>query len=199
MQTLIVAVAVLFALAFLWLMRQRKEQNLSRWEERTVAVSKYIVALFTATFGSNALAVLICSPLLLYARLSHREAAENLISLLLDRSYFPLQIVIAFVVGVVMWKWVAEGKPTFVWVLPTIQFLISVAVMRSRGSVLGSSWHNLWTTFFDWGCDCSASLLHWEVMFPLYTSLAFALGAYLRGTVSSSSLPSHNQLNATNS
>ena len=179
------------AVMFLWYIRSRGDQPLSKVLRRGVAISKYVVALMLATFGTGAVTALIAMPLLLYARLAHTETPTNLFAALLDRPYFPLQTGVAFVAGLVVTKWLKEGKPAFIWVLPTAQFLLALDVVSSRRSATQGFWDFIRSSFFNWDCHCSASLLQWQVMFPLYTSIAFAVAAYLRDvTKSANTLPS---------
>lgn len=176
---------------FLCYIRARSDQPISNRSRQGVAISKYVVAVMVATYLSGALAALIATPLLVYGRLTHTEAPTNLYSALLDRPFFPFQIVVAFVAGIVATKWLKEGKPAFVWVLPVAQFLIALVVVSSRHSAFQQSCDFLWSSLFNWGCHCSATLLQWKVMFPLYTSIAFSLAAYLSRTVTSAKvLPS---------
>jgi hypothetical protein len=169
------------AVMFLWYIRSRGDQQpLSKGLRRGVAMSKYVVALMAATFGAGAVAALIAMPLLLYARLAHTPTPTNLFAALLDRPYFPLQTGVAFVAGLVVTKWLKEGKPAFIWALPTAQFLLALAVVSSRRNAFQGLWDFIRSNFFNWDCHCSASLLQWQVMFPLYTSIAFAVAAYLR-------------------
>src|SRR6185369_11024 len=89
-------------------------------------------------FGSGAIAALLAVPLFIYARLTHNEAATNLFAALVDRPYFPLQIAVAFVAGLVVTKWLKGGNPTLAWVLPVAQFSVVLAMASSRQSVLDS-------------------------------------------------------------
>ena len=155
-----------------------------------VAISKYLVAVMAATYLSGAGAALIATPLLGYARLKHTQAPIILFSDLLDRPFFPLQMGVGFFAGLVATKCLKEGKPVFVWVLPVAQFLVALVVISSRHSAFQQTWSFVWSSFFNWSCHCSATLLQWKVMFPLYTSIAFSLGAYLSGTVTAKLSPS---------
>jgi len=176
---------------FLCYIRVRGDQPLSNRLRPVVAISKYVIAVMVATYLSAAIAALIAAPFLVYARLAHTEAPTNLFSAFLDRPYFPFQTVVAFVVGFVATKWLKEGKPVFVWVLPMAQFFVALVVVASRHSAFQQSWNFVWSSFFNWDCHCSATLLQWKVMFPLYTSVAFSLAAYLSEPVTSAkALPS---------
>ncbi len=196
METVIIGLLVACAVTFVWYVHHDEAMSdRLRW---VIAVAKYIVAVFVSTFGSGAIAVLIAAPLLIYTRLAHSEAATKLLSVLLDRPYFPFQAVVAFVVGLIFVKRLKGGKPALAWVLPVAQFSVVLAVASSRHSVLDSYGEFVWNTFFNWGCNCSASLLQWEVMFPLYTSIAFSVAAWIRGLQSADPISSH-AASATNS
>ena len=77
-----------FGFAAMFLALVPNVQPLPKWWRRGVAISKYVVAVFLATFGFPAIALLVAAPLLLHARLTHTEAAEEVFSMLLDRPYF---------------------------------------------------------------------------------------------------------------
>jgi len=181
METLVLALPFGFAAVFLALVPAI--QPLPNWWRRGVAVSKYLIAVFLATFGSAAVGVLIAVPLLLHARLTHTDAGNKLFSLLLDRPYFPLQMVVAFFGGLVLAKWLREGKPAFVWVLPFAHLLYAIILFSSHRSVAEGSADFIWRSFFNWNCDCSASLLQWRITFPMCTSVAFSVAAILRKTL----------------
>ena len=153
-------------------------QELTVTLRKGVAFSKYVVALFTAVYGSAAVAVVLSLPILLFSRLAHSHRAMDVWSALLDRPYFPLQLVVALALGWITYRWLKEGWLPFVWALPLIQFLVALVVYVQRYGP--SDWDDVWVTFFNWQCGCSASLPQWSVMFPLYTSIAFALGAFIR-------------------
>jgi hypothetical protein len=185
METIVFLVLLSCAVMFLLYVRDRNRQALSTRLRWGTAVSKYIVAVFVATFGCGGIAALIAASLLVYARLTHTDTAVRLFSVLVDRPYFPFQTVIALFGGFVAAGWLKEGKPAFVWVLPMAQLSVALVVVSSRQSVFEGSGNFVWRTFFNWGCDCSASLLQWQVMFPVYTSIAFAIAASLRQTIGS--------------
>lgn len=175
-----VVILILFAAAATYLLyiAEVGAQDLTLAMQKGVVLSKYVVALFTAVFGSAAVAVVSSLPLLLFYRFAHRDGAINIWSALLDRPYFPLQLVAALALGWITFRWLKDGWLPFVWVLPLIQALIALAVYVQRYAP--SDWNDIWVTFFNWQCGCSASLPQWSVMFPLYTSIAFALGAFIR-------------------
>ena len=177
-------------MTFLWYVYQCSDEQMPERSRKAIAVAKYIVAVLVSTFGSGAIAALIALPLLIYARLTHNEAATNLFAALVDRPYFPLQIAVAFVAGLILTKWLKDGNPALAWVLPVAQFSVVLAMASSRQSVLDSYRGFVWNTFFNWGCNCSASLLQWEAMFPLYTSIAFSVAAWIRGLQSAEPISS---------
>jgi len=176
---------------FLCYIRFRGDQPLSNGLRLVVAISKYVIAVMAATYLSAAIAALIAAPLLVFAQLAHTEAPTNLFSAFLDRPYFPFQTIVAFVAGFVATKWLREGKPVFVWVLPIAQFFVALLLVSSRHSAFQRPWNHVWSSFFNWDCQCSATLLQWKVMFPLYTSIAFSVAAYVWGAMrSAKALPS---------
>jgi len=145
-----------------------------------IAVSKYLVAAFVGTYGSVAIAAVVASPLLLFSPLVPPHSSEGWFSALLDRSYFPLQALVAFILGYTLSTWLRQGHPAFIWVWPVTQVAIALALFRPL-SVVQDFWAGVWQTYFNWQCGCSITLVQWAVMSPLYTSLAFSAGAFLSG------------------
>jgi hypothetical protein len=146
-------------------------------------VAKYVIATFLGTYASVGGAGLLVLPVLLYGRLVHSQTAEEILSAAVDRPYFPLQSLVAFAVGFAVAVRLRHGKPLWVWVWPAVQVTISIALHRP-GSVMQSFTTGVWQTYFNWDCGCSATLLQWSVMSALYASIAFALGALARYSVS---------------
>ena len=188
MQTIIVL--LLFGCSVLYLCYIKAEgiERLSPPMKWGTAASKHVLALFTAVFGANAVGLLLSLPFLAYAYLTHTEAGIDVFAALMDRPYFPLQVTIAFAIGLMTFRWFKEGGVRLVWILPVIQAVVAVAVFVSRFNPKG--WDDYWAVFFDWGCGCSATLPQWTVMLPLYTSVAFAIGASIRGGFTASKLRS---------
>jgi len=174
----VVAFASVAAVSFLLWLNVRGPQPLSRPAVHARAAAKYVLAVFVATFGSAAVAVLLSSPLLIFSRLMHSSAALNLFSRLVDRPYFPLETVVALALGCLTAKSFEEAKPALVWVFPLANALIGVAVLFHKASVLQGHWDWIRETLFNW-TDHSASLLQWNLVLPLITSLGFTLGALL--------------------
>jgi hypothetical protein len=180
METVVILLAFTAASMFLLYIKDTAPEQLSSTARRFKAVSKYIVAMSVATFGAAASAALVALPLLAYSRFTHTTSGENLFSVLLDRPYFPLQVVAAVVIGYFTANALSEGWPTLVWVLPLFQAVAGIAVLSRRHSALQGTWEWMSQTFLNWGCGCSASLLQWELMLPVYTSFAFAIGVLIR-------------------
>ena len=178
MDTIVILILFAAAVSYLFYIRELGARNLTLAMKRGAALSKYVIALFTAVFGSAAVALLFSLPLFLFSRLAHSEGAMDIWSALFDRPYFPLQLVAALVLGWISVRWLKEGWLPLVWALPLVQALVALAVYLHRFAP--SDWNDIWVTFFNWQCGCSASLPQWSVMFPLYTSIAFSLGAFMR-------------------
>ncbi|HZQ70289.1 MAG TPA: hypothetical protein VFA68_17305 [Terriglobales bacterium] len=89
MDAIVILILLFFAVAFISYSRITRSEPISAIAQRGVAISKYVVALFVATFGSQALAVLLTAPVLLYIRFTHSPGAMDLFSALVDRPYFP--------------------------------------------------------------------------------------------------------------
>jgi hypothetical protein len=175
----VVAVTVLAVFAGLFLMF-RRESGPAVWRrDRADSIAKYVIATFLGTYGSVAAATLLVLPILLYGRLAHSQTAEEIFSAAVDRPYFPLQSVVAFAVGFAVAVRLRLGKPMWVWVWPVAQVVISIALHKPR-SVLQGFTANVWQTYFNWDCGCSATLLQWHVMSAVYAAIAFTLGALVR-------------------
>lgn len=178
MVTAIILILLAAAAAYLLYIVEVDAKAVTMAMQKGVALSKYVVALFTAVYGSVAVAVVVSLPLPIFSHLAHNDSAMDVWSALLDRPYFPLQVFAALALGWITFRWLKEGWILFVWALPLIQAVIALAVYNHRYGT--SDWNDIWVTFFNWQCGCSASLPQWSVMFPLYTSIAFSLGAFMR-------------------
>jgi hypothetical protein len=170
------------AVFFLAYIKTLEPDSLSVGLQRGAKVAKHLLALFASVYGSAVVAVLLSLPLFLFSRLAKNEVAAELWSALLDRPYFPLQVVVACILGGLLLRWVHDAWPKFVWVLPSLQFAIALVVFRQRFP-FQADWQGIRRVFFNWDCGCSASLPQWTVILPLYTSIAFALGAFARSCV----------------
>lgn len=180
MGTIVILVLLGCAVAFLFYLRARSDQQqTSEALRRAAALAKYVVAVFLATYGSGAVAAMLVLPLLVYGRVAHSSAAADVFSSCVDRPYFPLQTVVAFAVGLLFAKRLREGKPALVWVLPVVLFVAGVFIVSEQRGAFETFEIFVWGRFFDWGCNCSATLLQWQVMMPLYTSIAFSIAAFL--------------------
>jgi len=175
----VVVVTLLAVGAGLFVMDRREPGPAARKGDRAGSIAKYVIAAFLGTYGSLASATLLVSPILLYGRLAHSQTAEAVFSAAVDRPYFPLQSVVAFAVGFAVAVWLRQGKPTWVWVWPVAQVAISIALHKPR-SVLQGFTANVWQTYFNWDCGCSATLLQWHVTSVLYPAIAFTVGALVR-------------------
>lgn len=147
-----------------------------------VPASKYVAATYIGTYGSLAIAVAAISPLLLYSRLVQGHPGGGLFSVLVDRPYFPLQTAVAFILGYFVSERLKEGRPAYIWIWPVVQVSIVVALFHQFVPVQ-NYWAEVWRTYFNWDCGCSATLSQWTVMVPLYPSLAFSAAAFLRSRI----------------
>ena len=173
------AILVVFSAAALFLLYIKgiPAQQLSPAYRRLKSASKYVMAIFVGTYGAAASAALLIGvPLLVYSRWGHSKAAGDLFSALLDRSYFPLQLAFALLLGVLTVRVFTNGGALFAWVLPAMQAIAVVAALSPSRGVFQRFWPWFDKTFLNWRCGCSATLLQWEVMLPLYASVAFSIG-----------------------
>jgi len=93
--TIFIPIFLIGAVTYLFYIKELGTKNISVATQRGVTLSKYVIAVFTAVFGSAAVALLLTLPLFLFSRLTHHQAAMEVWSALLDRPYFPLQTVSA--------------------------------------------------------------------------------------------------------
>jgi hypothetical protein len=175
----VVAVTVLGVIAGLFLMFRRESGSAACRPDKADSIAKYVIATFLGTYGSVATATILILPVLLYARLAHTQAAQEIFSAAVDRPYFPLQSVVAFAVGFGVSARLRQGKPMWVWVWPVAQMAISIASHHPR-SVMQGFTTNVWQTYFNWNCGCSATVLQWQVMSAVYAAIAFSLGALVQ-------------------
>jgi hypothetical protein len=177
---IVVAFAFLIAAGLLLYLRVQAPQQLSINAIRARSFAEHVVAVFIATLGSMPIAVVLSSPFLIFDSVAHNQTTLALFSQLIDRPYFPLQTLVAFLLGYLTANRLKRGIPALAWAFPLINSVIGVALVVPRTSVLQGRWTSLQQTLFNWGCDCSASLLQWEFVFPLITSVAFTVGVLLR-------------------
>jgi len=95
MFTIVVAFAFSIAAGFLLYLRVQAPQ-LSVTAIRARSFAEHVVAVFIATLGSMPVAVLLSSPFLIFNRVAHNRTALDIFSQLIDRPYFPLQALAAF-------------------------------------------------------------------------------------------------------
>jgi hypothetical protein len=180
MFTIVVAFSFLIAAGFLLYLRVQAPQQLSVTAIRARSFAEHVVAVFIATLGSMPVAVLLSSPFLFFNRVAHNQTALDIFSQLIDRPYFPLQTLVAFLLGYMTANRLKRGIPALAWAFPLINSVIGVVLVAQRTSVLQGLWTSPQQTLLNWGCDCSASLLQWKFVFPLITSVAFTVGVLLR-------------------
>jgi hypothetical protein len=144
---------------------------------------KYVVAIFLGTYGSAVVAILLTVPVRASATMMQSPTVTELLEVLLDRPYFPLQSAVAFSLGHFVSNWLNGGWPTRVWIWPAAQFVLAVVLFQPP-SVMQDPWMAVREAYFIWGCGCPATGQQWKVTFPLYTSFAFSLAAYLRSRLS---------------
>lgn len=175
----LVVVTSLAIAAGTYLLFRREFGITDRKRNKADVIAKYVLAVFLATYLSIAFATLLALPVLFYGRLAHNLNAEGIFSVAVDRPYFPLQSAVAFAVGFAVAVRFRQWKLLWVWVWPAAQVVISI-VLHKPESVMQGFLKDVWHTYFNWYCGCSATLLQWQVMSVMYAAIAFTLGALTR-------------------
>jgi hypothetical protein len=95
--------------------------------------------------------------------------------ILTETPYFPIQIALAFVIGLALPRFLRHWLMKWVWVLPFLILCISFTLTPL--SVPGKL-----ERFFGWGCrpelGCFVQL---AVTLPFYTAASYSVAAFLRG------------------
>lgn len=106
--------------------------------------------------------------------------------ILTETPYYPLQILVAFYLGWVMWKRFPTQLASFVWVLPFLLFSFAFAAgtmfSPPPNSVLflPHDEPSRFSHWFGWGCRPAAHCLDQLVLtVPLYVSVAYSIAARL--------------------
>jgi len=103
--------------------------------------------------------------------------------ILTETHYFPVQTVLALLLGLIVGVWSKNRAILWVWVLP---FLISCCGMAFRTAVLGvagfSADQSLTSHFFGYGCAPQSRCFdQLALTLPFYTASCYSLGALLAG------------------
>lgn len=92
--------------------------------------------------------------------------------------YFPVQVVFGFAVGCIGRKRFGTRFSLWVWTVPVLIFIWHFVVFQP--SVLASFWHSRFEHFLGSGCRPPACFDQLRYTSPLYTSVAYSLGASAR-------------------
>lgn len=97
--------------------------------------------------------------------------------ILTETPYFPVQIALAFLVGLVLPRFLRHWLMEWVWVLPFSILCVSFTLTRLPLV-------DRFERYFGWGCrpelGCFVQL---GVTLPLYAAASYALAAFLRSTI----------------
>lgn len=101
--------------------------------------------------------------------------------ILTETPYFPVQIVFALILGYFLCCYIGDRSMLWVWILP-LAFLAWAFATNTNGLSLGgvSGPGGRFAHFFGWGCQPANHCLDQLVVtLPFYTSVAYAIGAFL--------------------
>lgn len=97
--------------------------------------------------------------------------------ILTETPYFPVQIGLAFLTGLMLPRFLRHWLMKWVWVLPFL--ILCVSFILTPLPLVGKI-----ERFFGWGCRpelrCFVQL---AVTLPFYTAASYALAAFLRGAI----------------
>jgi len=97
--------------------------------------------------------------------------------ILTETPYFPVQIALAFLIGLVLPRFLRHWLMQWVWVLPFL--ILCVSFVLTPLPLVDRFEH-----YFGWGCrpelGCFVQL---AVTLPFYAAAAYALAAFLRSTI----------------
>jgi hypothetical protein len=108
--------------------------------------------------------------------------------------FYPVQIALALLVGVLLGRRFGHRAMLWVWVLPAVVLGVALVAFHENGQnviwavpVLSSS--SIFSHFFGWGCQPRLRCID-QLIFtmPFYSSLAYALGGRLGRRLSGGSL-----------
>jgi hypothetical protein len=114
---------------------------------------------------------------------------------LADEPFFIFQVLTAACVGFFTYRFSKSRAPAWVWLIPAAILVVNV-VPRLLGSSPGSGSKWVFDNYFGHGCGGSECLYELFVTAPFYTSIAYAVGYWvrkraLRSQTVSGSLVSH--------
>jgi hypothetical protein len=101
--------------------------------------------------------------------------------ILTETPYFPLQIVGAWLFGFVVGTYWKRRSMLWVWVLPAVALILAGLFASSLGRLGGPSDNQShFANFFGWSClPQNHCLLQIAFTMPLYSAVAYSLGAFL--------------------
>ena len=146
-----------------------------RWHE----VVRVVVELFVASYGSTASAA--ASMFLLYPLVQAIDPGLSFhqFNRVFSVPYFPVQIAFGFAVGSLGRQRFGTRFSLWIWTIPLLIFIWHLAAVEP--SVLENSWRSRLDHFVGSACRPPACFDQIRYTAPLYTSVAYALGALARG------------------
>lgn len=97
--------------------------------------------------------------------------------ILTETPYFPVQIALAFFIGLVLPRVLRHWLMKWVWVLPFL--ILCVSFMLTPLPIVGRI-----ERFFAWGCRPELGcFIQLAVTLPFYTAASYSVAAFLRGAI----------------
>lgn len=147
----------------------------------------FTVFQFVATYGVIYVTPYVVASVFDVLRLfGRRYPAATMYSLVTGTPYFPIQIVFALLVGLLMGRHFRQRTIMWVWVIP-LAFLLYALIavptflpsLTPKALQAGIGQSRL-SHYFGWGCRPIDYCLDEEIAtLPLYVSLSYSLGAFL--------------------
>lgn len=146
----------------------------SRWRE----IVRVAIECFVASYGSTASAAAFMYLLYPLVQAVNPRLSFHEFNRIFSVPYFPVQIAFGFAVG-----WIGRGRfgtrfYLWVWSIPLLIFVWQFVVFEP--SVLESYWRVRVSHFLGSGCRPPVCLDQLRYTSPLYTSIAYSVGASAR-------------------
>jgi hypothetical protein len=177
------------ALQRTWSERTERPTQVSNGQFRTKSLTKSALTFglhqFIGTYGIPFTAPLVFSLAFKFLFLfGHNYPRKTFYSIVSELPYFPVQIIFALILGLLLGRALRHRSIVWVWVLPLAILCYSVVTARVLipTSVLARPgvFRSRFSYYFGSGCQpevhCLDQLL---VTMPFYSSLAYSVGAFL--------------------
>lgn len=141
-------------------------------------VVKFPLELFAATYASTLAAAESMYPLYPLAHAVNTHLSFHQFNRAISLPYFPVQIVVGFLVGYFGRKWFGTRFSFWVWAVPLL--LLIWYFFAFNPSAFEGFWQARFDRFLGSACrppDCWDQIVHTA---PVYTAVAYSCGAFVR-------------------